>query len=98
MTQERDTITLNGKAILHSTARRDWVCGTCGGALATRWFDEDPTWRTICTGDASHDPDRFVHQSTWAYLKHRRLKEAGEAQVVFDNLPDELQAAIVAAQ
>ena len=91
---DRDFISVRGQAIRHTTARRDWVCGVCGSNLATRWFMDAPNWRTICVNDPSHDPDKFVHKDSWAYMEHRRLTEAAQANDVFDHLPAELQAAI----
>ena len=95
MNQDRDCVTVKGKRILHATARRDWVCGTCGSALATTWHEEAPHWRTLCARDASHEPDGFVHKSTWEYREHRRMMNAAQAEDVFEHLPPELQTAIL---
>ena len=91
---DRDFISIRGQAIRHATARRDWVCGTCGSALTTRWFADAPNWRTICINDPSHDCDAFVHKNAWAWIEHRRLTEAAQAEDVFNHLPAELQAQI----
>lgn len=98
MNYDRDFVYIKGRAVRHSTAIRDWVCGECGGKLTARFFVDAPNWRTICTSDEQHAPDGFVHRATWEYLEHRRGMEALTAQHVFDNLPDELQAAILAAE
>ena len=95
MTQDRDGLTIKGRHVLHSTACRDWLCGTCGSKLVTRWFEDAPNWRTVCTADDHHDPDEFVHGSTWAYLEARQQMDAMKGREVFAHLPDELQAAIL---
>ena len=94
MSQSRDFVSVRGIAVRHTTAQRDWLCGECGSRLATRWYEDAPHWRTLCIADPDHDPDKFVHKSSWAYIEHRRLTEAAQAQDVFDHLPAELQAAI----
>ena len=94
---DRDTILIRDKRVLHSTARRDWRCATCGSTLTTRWFDDGPHWRTVCASDETHDPDSFVHQTTWAYLEHKRMVSIAQADDVFAHLPPELQAAILAS-
>lgn len=91
---DRDFISVRGIAIRHTTAQRDWLCGECGYRLATRWHEDTPHWRTLCTNDPDHDPNNFVHKNSWAYIEHRRMAEAAQAQDVFDHLPAELQAAI----
>jgi len=91
---DRDSISVRGIAVRHTTAQRDWLCGECGSRLATRFLGAAPHWRPICTNDAGHDPDKFVHKQTWAYIEHRRHMDAARAQDVFDHLPAELQAAI----
>jgi hypothetical protein len=98
MTQDRDFVSVRGIAVRHTTAARDWVCGECGSRLVTRYIhDSDPTqsgWRTICHNEPKHSSDNFVHKNSWAYIEHRKLKEAAQAQDVFSHLPAELQAAI----
>jgi len=94
---DRDAIRIRDKRIIHSTAQRDWMCSTCGSKLVTRFFDDAPHWRTVCAQDEAHDPDSFVHHSTWAYLEHKRLVEIAQADDVFAHLPPELQAAILAS-
>ena len=94
MNQSRDFVSVRGQAIRHTTATRDWVCGTCGGRLVTRWFEDAPHWRTLCFTAPEHSQDKFVHKQSWAYIEHRRHMEAAQAQDVFDHLPPELQAAI----
>jgi len=93
---DREHVYIDGRAVLHATACRDWVCGECGSRLTTRWFDEAPNWRTVCASEPDHDADNFVHRSTWAYMEHRRLTGDAQAADVFANLPPELQAAILA--
>jgi len=91
---DREYISVRGIAIRHTTAVRDWLCGECGSRLVTRWVADAPHWRTVCSDNADHDSEKFVHQSSWAYIEHRRQREAAQAQDVFTHLPDELQAAI----
>ena len=96
MTNDRDGVVIRGEYRLHSTLRRDWVCGTCGSRLVTRWFTDAPHWHTVCANDVGHPADDFVHGKTWAYREYKRMVEAAQAQEVFAHLPPELQAAIVA--
>ena len=96
MTQSRDFIQIGPIQVRHSTAVRDWICGACGGKLATRFFDVAPNWRTVCTRDASHDDQAFIHKSTAEYLEHREGMNAALAEDVFNHLPPELQAVIAA--
>ena len=98
MNWDRDYTYIRGKPYHHSVVRRDWVCSTCGGGLATRWYETAPHWRTVCAKDEDHEVDGFVHKTTWQYLQHRDLVEAAQAQDVFTHLPPELQAAILATQ
>ena len=77
--QDRDHVYVQGSAVLHSVARRDWVCSTCGGKLATRFYEDAPNWRTVCVADAHHDPDKFVHRATWEYLQAKQQAESIEA-------------------
>jgi hypothetical protein len=98
VTQSRDFIQIGPIKVRHSTAARDWLCGTCGGKLATRWHDVAPNWRTVCTKDGAHDDQSFIHQSTYEYIEHRELMNAAQAKDVFAHLPAELQAAIRAAE
>ena len=93
---DRDYIQIRDHRVLHTTACRDWVCGTCGGRLTTRFFEAVPNWRTICFTDASHDPDTFVRRTTWEYLEARRQAESIEAGEVLAHLPAKLQLAIKA--
>lgn len=96
MNHDRDHIYVKGRPVRHTTAQRDWRCGTCGGRLATRFFHDVPNWRTVCTGDPDHDHDTFVHHTTWDYLQARRQMDVVKAEEVFQHLPPELQAAIQA--
>ena len=91
----RDYIHIKDRVILHSTARRDWVCGQCGGRLTTRFTETAPHWQTVCFTAASHDPDTFVRRTTWEYLEARRQAESIEAGEVFNYLPAKLQRAII---
>ena len=90
-----DYVFVRGEPIWHSVAQRDWVCGECGSRLLTRWFDSKPNWRTVCTGDADHLPDAFIHKGTWAYRQAQTVLETEQAQDVLAHLPTELRAAIV---
>jgi len=94
---DRDYTHIKGKAVRHTTAARDWVCGACGSRLVTHFYPDAPHWRTVCHQDEGHDPDEFVHQSTWAYVEGQRLLEAEQAKEVFAHLPLELQTAISTA-
>lgn len=98
---DRDFVYIRGRPIRHSTARRDWVCGTCGGRLTTRYTlgesAADSGWRTECFDHPRHDPDGFMHKGSWAYVEARRAMERVRAREVFAHLPKELQAAILEA-
>ena len=94
MTCDRDHVYINGQAVRHTVACRDWICSECGSTLATRWFDMAPHWRTVCVNDPSHTPDGFVHQSTWGYLQGMRQLATVQAKEVLRHLPPELQDAI----
>jgi len=94
VTHDRDYTWVKGVAHLHSTLRTRWVCGECGSQLTTRWYDDDPNWRTVCMGDADHHPDGFVTSATYAYHEAQRQLDSHKALDVFENLPAELQAAI----
>ena len=97
MTQSHDHLAIGPIRVRHSTAIRDWMC-PCGSRLVTHFFKEAPHWRTACAINATHDDQQFVHQSTYEYLEHREYMDAAQAQDVFTHLPDELQAAIEAAE
>jgi len=88
-------VRIRDKCIAHHTAQRDWMCSTCGSKLKTCWYDDAPHWRTVCASDDQHDPDSFVHHTTWAYLEHKRLESIAQADDVFAHLPPELQQAIL---
>lgn len=96
MNQSRDFVTIRDISVRHSTAVRDWVCGTCGGRLVTRFCETAPHWRTVCGVDASHDDQKFIHKSTVEYIEHREAMNAALAEDVFKHLPADLQAAIAA--
>ena len=96
MNQDRDFITIGTVRVRHATACRDWVCGTCGGTLVTRFYQDAPHWRTVCSQDELHDSQQFIHQSTWEYLKHREFMDAAQAREVLEHLPPELQEAMAA--
>jgi hypothetical protein len=93
MNQNNNHATIRGHAILHSTLRRDWVCGTCGSPLVTKWTGEG--WRTLCAADASHDDQRFIHSGTWTYLESKRAMATARAADVFAHLPPQMQAGIL---
>ena len=84
-----------GDHVPHHTAQRDYVCGACGGKLSTRWFDDAPHWRTVCTGNAGHSADGFVKSASYEYRKVERILDQEQARDVFAGLPAELQAAIL---
>jgi len=96
VTQSRDFITIGPIQVRHSTACRDWVCGTCGSRLVTRYYADRLWWRTECAANSAHDDQKFIHKSTQEYIEHRELMDAAQAQDVFEHLPAELQAAIAA--
>ena len=89
MLQDRDTVTIRGKRILHSTARRDYVCGECGSRLTTRFFENVHNWRTVCTSDSSHDSAKFVTSTAWEYCK---ATNDLAAQDVLAHLPADVRA------
>ena len=96
---DHDFQRVGNQRILHTTLKRDWVCGICEGKLITLpELDEETrtcTWRTVCSQDATHDPNAFIH--TWAAARRasQRLMEHLEAREVFRHLPEELQDAIL---
>ncbi len=96
VTQTRDYVIIRDIPVRHATAVRDWVCGTCGSKLVTRYYADRLWWRTECAANSAHDDQAFVHYSTWEYLKHRDYMDAAQARDVFEHLPPELQAAIAA--
>jgi len=98
VTQSRDYLTIRDIQVRHSTACRDWVCGTCGSKLVTRYYADRLWWRTECAAMSAHDDQKFVHHSTWEYLQHRDYFDAAEAREILNHLPAELQAAIQAAE
>ena len=93
MSQDRRGVTIRGKHIFHSVAARDWFC-SCGHKVVTRYFEESPHWRSVCSDDADHDVDQFVHTRAIPYVQFRIASEELEAEEVFGNLPPELQVAI----
>jgi transcription initiation factor TFIIIB Brf1 subunit/transcription initiation factor TFIIB len=94
MSHTRDHVTIRGQQVLHSTAQRDWVCGICLSGLVTKWFDDDPHWRTICKSDESHSPDGFIHKHTIPYLEHKVTADKLIADDVFAHLPEDFQEEI----
>ena len=98
VTQTRDFLQIGPIQVRHSTAARDWVCGTCGSKLVTRYYADRLWWRTECAQNSAHDDQKFVHKSTWEYLEHREYMDTAQAREVFEHLPAELQAAIQAAE
>ena len=98
MTQSHDYLTIGTIRVRHTTAARDWVCGTCGGKLVTRYYADRLWWRTECAAHSYHDDQQFIHQSTYEYLQHRDHFDAAEAREVLEHLPAELQAAILTAE
>lgn len=86
-----DYVEINGKPILHSTARRDYVCGNCGSRLVTLFLDGE--WKTVCSVDMKHSP--FVTDREWQALTTKQMIRAEVGREVFANLPDELKKSIL---
>lgn len=95
MSYDRYYTYILGKAIAHNTVARDFICGECGGKLTTRWFDDEPNWRTVCMNDADHNPDRFITKGRAEYERHVETVEAMIAAEVLSHLPASLQAMIL---
>jgi len=85
----RDHETVRGRDILHSTLRRDYVCGECGSRLTTRWFEDAPHWRTVCFQDTGHASSQFVTSTTWEIQK---AMATAMAEDVLIHLPDHVRA------
>jgi transcription initiation factor TFIIIB Brf1 subunit/transcription initiation factor TFIIB len=90
MTQDRNGVMIQGRRISHSVAARDWYC-SCGYRVVTRWFEEEPHWRSVCANDESHSPDGFVHTKDIAYRQHTARMEEEKAKEVWAHLPEELR-------
>ena len=90
MVQDRDGLTIKGKYVLHSVARRDYYC-SCGYKVATRWHEEAPHWRSVCMDDEGHDQDEFIHTNALPYVQHRVMVEDMQSQEVLDGLPEEFR-------
>lgn len=88
MMESRDGLMIRGQPVPHSTLTRLWVCGTCGGRLKTIYADG---WQTVCSQDAGHDPQKFVHRDSYLYVQARQQQQAMIAQDVLAHLPAELQ-------
>ena len=93
---DRHNTYICGRPVRHDTCARDFICGTCGGKLTTRWFDDEPHWRTVCTQNAGHSPDGFITKGRAEYLRHQATVDQAVANEVLSHLPAELQAAILA--
>ena len=94
--QNRRGVMVRGDRISHGVAARDWYC-SCGYKVVTKWYDEEPHWRSVCSGDETHTPDNFFHKGTIAYIERQRQAEVAQAREVFDHLPEGLREAIVSA-
>ena len=94
MTYDRDFTYIGAVKVRHTTAARDYVCG-CGANLITRWFPDDPHWRTVCTANPDHPADEFLHKTTHAYREISETERAEEARAVLRSLPEQLQVAIL---
>ena len=96
---DQDGQTLKGHYILHSTLRRDFVCGECGSRLITKLHMNEESrrceWRTVCAADPEHSPSGFIHTNQAARREAERLTESLRAREVFRHLPQELQEAIL---
>ena len=92
--QDREGITIRGKHVLHSVAARDWYC-KCGYGVVTRYFDDEPHWRSVCSNDETHDPDEFIHGNSVGKIQFQVMAERMMAQEVFEHLPKELQETIL---
>jgi len=93
MDTTREHMTIRGKRVLHSTLRRDYVCGECGARLITVFGEVEPYWFTICYNDLTHDPDQFVTSTTWETQKAINQAEATDILV---HLPADVRAMIEA--
>ena len=82
---------VKGRAVSHTACTRDYVCG-CGGKLTTRWFDDEPNWRTVCTKDDSHSPDDFITKARAAYNANAEALRRAELKEIASHLPPEIAA------
>lgn len=94
MVQDRNGVTIKGKHVLHSVARRDYYC-SCGHRVTTRWFEEAPHWRSVCIADETHDPDGFVHSHAIPYVQFRMAVEDAKSEQVWEGLPEEFREEIM---
>ena len=88
--QDRHGVTIRGERVLHSVAARDWYC-ECGYKVVTRWFEDEPHWRSVCPDNERHDPDGFIHTGSIPYVQFQVAQEEARAQEVLRHLPTELQ-------
>jgi len=95
--QDRYGVTIKGKHVPHNAAARDWYC-SCGYKVVTRWFEEEPHWRSVCSNDKDHDPDEFVHTKAIPYVQFRVQAEEARAAEVLKHLPTELQETVKGEQ
>ena len=87
---DHDGQRVGNRWVFHATLCRDWICGTCGSRLVTRWYSDKPYWRTVCATSPAHPTEKFITQATWAMQK-------AEAVEVFDNLPADVQTMLKAS-
>lgn len=92
--QDRNGLTIKGKYVLHSVARRYYWC-ECGHKVTTRWFEEEPHWRSVCMGDETHDPDGFIHSNAVPYVQARVAVEDMKSGQVWEGLPEEFREEIM---
>jgi len=55
--QDRNHVWIRNVPILHSVARKQWLCGICESPLITIF---DNGWKTVCAGDHSHSQNSFI--------------------------------------
>lgn len=94
MEGDRDYVVIDGELVLHSTARRDYVCGECYSRLQTYFDVAAPGfWRTACVNNRSHDVSKAIEETT-AIRYNEELMAEQEARLVMQRLPAWLQRAI----
>jgi hypothetical protein len=91
--QDRNGLTIKGKYVLHSVARRDYYC-SCGHKVTTRWYEEEPHWRSVCSNDESHDQDGFIHTNALPYVQQQVMVEDMASQEVWEGLPEEFRESV----
>ena len=87
-----DGLQIRDRLISHGALRRDWLCGTCGSRLVTKWMNGG--WATVCANNAAHPADVFLTKSAWQRWRSEQLAEEAIAQDILAHLPPEVRAAI----